>query len=234
MRAPLRLLLLPLLLLLNCATGCASAVLWVGAGAAAGPADPGQVRRARLRGEILELVADYGSSGPCALVVRLDQSLEGSWCGPPDGAPQAAAPREPPAEPLRESPVAHPLRLARAGDPVDVSSGDASWAGLACESAPADLGQSRWERLAGRPRPPTLYYGAPLSRGEGSLNVPDGQAACLRRAGHEPVYVWIPRRRPRPAAKLAYVGAGLLTPLTLAIDLASLPIQVVVLVVLVY
>lgn len=55
----------------------------------------------------------------------------------------------------------------------------------------------------------------------------DDIAACLRRPNAQPVYVAVPWLEVPDSTRLAYVGAGFLTPFTFALDVVTFPGQVV-------
>lgn len=190
--------------LLVWAPGCVTIGLWEAASSTGDDRAAKRVQRARLIGEVLELIVDFADEGPHLVRVQLGATTLGFYEGQPTLRGEVLGYREEDLEPVHLEVFQEGL-LGNLIEPKVPAPAPQSGAPL--PDAPP-------------PTPPRLYwYEHPDV--EGSLIL------CLRRAGLEPVYVEVQGLGASAAAPFAYVGAGLLTPVTFAVDVVTFPFQVV-------
>jgi len=207
MRRPLRSLarLAFLVLFLAWAPGCITIGLWESASGVGDNREAERVQRARLIGDVLELIVDFEGEGPHLVRVHLGAATRGFYDGKPTLRGEVLGFREEDLEPVH-------LELSQGGllgeslidEPPALTAPE--------EGAPAPG--------APPPPPPKLYWNA-HPEAEGSLIL------CLRRPGLEPLYAEVRGLGGSAAAPFVYVGAGLLTPVTFAVDVVTFPFQVV-------
>lgn len=209
MRSPLRLApFLLLLLLLGGAPGCVTIGMWDAAGSAGDDRSAQRVQRARLIGETLELIVDFEDEGPHLVRVVLGAATRGFYEGKPVLRGEVLGYREQDLEPVH-------LSVKEDGLLGDLDGPSASPPTKEPEAKGAQ------EKPGPAPEsPPRLYYYS-HPEVEGSLIL------CLRRAGLDPLFIEVQGLGSSAAAPFVYVGAGLLTPVTFAVDVVTFPFQVV-------
>lgn len=194
-------------LLLACAPGCITIGLWESAGSAGEDRIARRVHRARLVGNILELIVDYQGEGPHLVLVDLGAATRGFYEGHPTLRGEDRGEREEDLEPVH-------LEVREDGLLGDVIQPEVKAPPAEAEDDPS----------APPPSPPKLFW---FNHGdnEGSLIL------CLRRPGQAPLYVEVQSLGASGTTPLVYVGAGLITPLTFAADVVTFPFQVVLMIV---
>lgn len=200
MRSPL---LLFLLLLLSWAPGCVTIGMWDAASGAGDDRSAQRVQRARLIGETLELIVDFEDEGPHLVRVVLGAATRGFYEGKPVLRGEVLGYREQDLEPVHLS-VKEDGLLGDLDEPAKEPEAKGA------QEKPGQTPES----------PPRLYYYA-HPEVEGSLIL------CLRRAGLDPLFIEVQGLGSSAAAPFVYVGAGLLTPVTFAVDVVTFPFQVV-------
>ncbi|MGE0711372.1 MAG: hypothetical protein AB7N76_30395 [Planctomycetota bacterium] len=203
-----------LLLGLLLTPGCFTVGLWDVVGEVNSSVGATAVHRARLEGEVLELIVDYHDEGPQLLRVDLRAATSGFFDGHPTFTAELVGSQ----------------RADLPGSFAAVRDG-----GLGAELfvRPAPPPRRRPGQRAQEPEPtaevdagppaPAVYWFEP--------NVPASGASlivCLRRADVEPVYVAVHDIDASAAAGFAYAGAVLATPVTVALDVATAPAQLIV------
>jgi hypothetical protein len=191
-----------LVLLLAWAPGCVTIGMWDAASGAGDDRAAKRVQRARLMGETLELIVDFEDEGPHLVKVELGAATRGFYDGKPTLRGEVLGYREQDLEPVHLE-VKEDGLLGEADGPEP----SAAPAGAPNPEPPPAV-------------PPRLYwYSNPEA--ENSLIL------CLRRTGLDPLYIEVQGLGGSAAAPFAYLGAGLLTPVTFAVDVVTFPFQVV-------
>lgn len=194
------------------APGCVTIGLWGAATSVGESTSAERVQRARLASNFLELIVDYDELGPHLVRIDLSAATLGFYEGHPTYRAQIEGSQEADLPPGQ-------LEVEEDG-----SLGDFDEATRAGGARPSGFPPNEAEGDA-PPQPDRLYWTRSLER--------DGLILCLRRPGQEPLYAEVQALEGSSVATgFVYVGAGIVTPVTFAVDVATFPFQVVLIFVL--